>query len=94
MMTIILTPATEARRRKEAKRDGQDVNALMNALLAEALTADPDELSDEEVPEVRAGIRRGLDAVNAGRERLLTDYAAEVQARTCGDLQAVGRATG
>lgn len=61
-MTITLSPETEARLRRKAERDKQDVNALAETLLDGALAHDPDDLTEEEVAQVRAGIRRGLEA--------------------------------
>lgn len=78
-MAMVLTPETEARLREQAQRTGQDVDLLANSLLADALSDDLDALTDDEVAEIRAGIRRGLAA--AGRERPLAEYAADVKAR-------------
>ena len=39
-MTITLTPETEARLRARAERERQDIDALADALLAEALSED------------------------------------------------------
>jgi hypothetical protein len=36
-------------------------------MLEQALTIDPDDLSDEAVADIRAGNRRGLEAVETGR---------------------------
>lgn len=77
-MAMVLTPETEARLREQAQRTGQDVDLLANSLLADALSDDLDALTDDEVAEIRAGIRRGL---TAGRERPLAEYAADVKAR-------------
>lgn len=80
-MSITLTPETEARLRERAERHGQDANALADSLLADALDDDPDDLTDDEIAKIRAGIRRGLEAVAQGRERPMAEYAAEVEQR-------------
>jgi len=80
-MTITLSPETEARLRRKAERDKQDVNALASTLLDEVLADDPDDLAEEEVAQIRAGIRRGLEAAAQGRERSVDEYAAEVERR-------------
>ena len=81
-MTITLTPETEEKLRQRAARDGKDPNRLADALLADALDEDdPDDLTDEQVAQIRAGVRRGLDAAAAGRERPLSEYVEEVQRR-------------
>jgi len=41
----------------------------------------PDALTEEEKTEIRAGIRRGLEAAAQGRERPIAEYAADVQKR-------------
>src|SRR5207248_3046530 len=73
-MTITLSPETEARLRERAERDGEDVSSLAEALLSDALAEDPDDLSPEQIAEVRAGIRRGLEAAAEGRERSVAAY--------------------
>ncbi len=85
-MTITLNGIIEARVRERAEREGQDVSAVANALIGKALAEeeagyDPDNLTDEEIAEIRAGIRRGLEAAAEGRERPVAEYAAEVQKR-------------
>lgn len=80
-MTIVLAPDTEARLREQAQRHGQDVDTFANSLLADVLADDPDDLTEDEIAEIRVGIRRGLAAAEAGRERPLAEYAAEVQQR-------------
>jgi len=42
---------------------------------------DPDALTEEEKTEIRAGIRRGLEAAAQGHERPVAEYAADVQKR-------------
>ncbi len=71
-MSITLMPETEARLRTRAAQAGQDINAFANALLLDALNGhqeeDADDLTEEQVAEIRAGIRRGLKAAAEGRE--------------------------
>lgn len=79
-MTIVLTQETETRLRERAARSGRDANEYAEALLDDALRDDPDDLTDDEIAEIRAGVRRSLEAA-AGSERPLTEYMADVQAR-------------
>lgn len=78
-MTITLTPETETRLRERAKRDGQDVSTLADAMLADALASDPDDLTDEEVAQIRVGIRRGLADCEAGRAKPVAEWAAQIR---------------
>jgi len=80
-MTTTLRPETEIRLRERAERDGQDANALANALLADALASDPDDLTEEEIAEVRAGIRRGLEAERLGVSKPLAKAVVEARQR-------------
>ena len=80
-MTIVLTAETEARLHERARRDGQDAAALADALLADALTNDPDDLPEELLLEIRAGIDRGLQAAAAGRVVPLAQAVAETRRR-------------
>lgn len=80
-MAITLTPETEARLRERAERDGQDADSLADVLLSDALADDPDDLTDEEIAQVRAGIRRGLEAAAAGRVKPLSQAVAEARQR-------------
>ena len=75
-MTITLTPETETRLRERAERDGQDANALADTLLADALMSDPDELTAEEVAQMRAGIRQGMADCEAGRAQPVAEWAS------------------
>lgn len=75
-MTIILTPETETKLRAKAEREGQDVNAIADALLAYALDWDA---RDRE--EAIAGIRTGLEANAAGRVRPASKVFAEMRAK-------------
>lgn len=75
-MSITLTPETEARLREQAVRQGLEPDALADSLLAEALAW-------EEVDRAEAveGIRRGLEASDAGRVRPFAEFAAEMRAK-------------
>jgi hypothetical protein len=75
-MTITLTPETEARLREKAEREGQDINAVADALIAAAL-----EWEAQERAEAMEGIRRGDQAAAEGHERPLTAFFAEQRAR-------------
>jgi len=83
-MTITLTPETGTLLQEQARQNGQDINSLADALLADALLADalghdPDNLTDEETAEIRAGIRRGLEASATGRIKPLAQAVAEAR---------------
>jgi hypothetical protein len=77
-VTVTLSPATEAKVIERAHREGQEVNAFVDALLDEILTEDPDDLTEDQVESIRNGVRTGLEAAAAGRERPLRDYSADV----------------
>jgi hypothetical protein len=80
-MTITLKPETVERLRERASREGTDVETLADILLLDALAEDPDDLTADEAAEVRAGIRRGLEAAALGKERRLDEYIADVKKR-------------
>ena len=85
-MTITLTPETAVRLREQAQQNGQDVDSFADLLLAGALTqnvpeSDPDDLTDADVAEIRAGIGRGLEAAAAGRIKTLAQAVAEARHR-------------
>jgi hypothetical protein len=71
-MTITLTPETEARLREKAAREGQDINAIADALLAAAL-----EWESQDRMEAIEGIRRGDQAAAEERERPLAAFLVE-----------------
>ncbi len=73
-MAITLSDETETRLRETAEMEGQDVNALADALLAAAL-----EWEAQERAETLQGLRRGLEASDAGRVRPFADFAAEMR---------------
>ena len=80
-MNITLTPETGQRLNEKAALSGLDPNDLANALLADALISDPDDLTPTEVDEVRVGIRKGLEAFASGKARPVTAWAKEMQAK-------------
>jgi hypothetical protein len=71
-MTITLEPETEAKLRETAHREGQALDALANALLAEVL-----EQKAREFAETVAAIQESLDSVREGRERPFGEFLAE-----------------
>ena len=79
-MTVTLKPETETILRERAGRAGQDVDTFTNTLLADVLADDPDDLTEEEIIEIRVGVERGLEAA-AGRIRSAADYKADVMKR-------------
>ncbi len=85
-MTITLTPETGTRLQEQARQNGQDINIFADALLADALTHgtladDPDNLTAEQIAEIRVGIGRGLEAASAGRVKTLAQAVAEARQR-------------
>lgn len=75
-MTIVLTEQTETRLREKAEREGQDMNAIADALLANALNWDA-----REREEAAEGIRRGLEDFAAGRYSPASQVFADIRAR-------------
>ena len=72
-MTITLTPETEAKLREWAERDGEDINALADALIAAAL-----EGAQDRAP----GIGRGRHPVSNGdRDSRLARECAKLDPR-------------
>lgn len=78
-MTITLTPETETLLRRRAERDGQDPNILADILLADVLVSDPDVLTDDEIAQIRAGIRQGLEDCDAGLAQPVGEWAAKMR---------------
>ena len=81
-MTITLTPEIESRLLEQAGRLGEDANRLAEELIDYGLSSgylrdDPDDLTPEQVAEIRAGIARGLEAAAAGRVKTSTQAVAE-----------------
>ena len=72
-MTLTITPNTEALLLAKAERDGEDVNSVADALLADLLARN----QAEEI----VAIRVGLEASDAGRVRPLAEVAAEKRAK-------------
>ncbi|MBV9849404.1 MAG: hypothetical protein JO250_06930 [Armatimonadetes bacterium] len=75
-MTIMITPETEAWLREKAEREGRDVSAVADAMLRTVLEWEA-RGREEEIE----AIRRGLEAVEAGRTRPFAEFAAEMRAK-------------
>lgn len=75
-MTVKFKPETETILRERAELD---LDTFADTLLSDALAYDPDDLSEVEIAEIRAGIQNGLDAAAAGRVRSAEEYKADVQ---------------
>ncbi len=75
-MTIVLNPETEALVREEANRQGREADAVVELLIRDALVR-----SNHEFEETVAGIERGLRDGEEGRDRMFSEYAAEVRNR-------------
>ena len=85
-MTITLTPEIENRLLEQAGRLGEDANRLAEDLIAQGLSDsylvdDPDDLTAEQMAEIRAGIDRGLKAAAAGRVKSSAQVVAEARQR-------------
>ena len=85
-MSITLTPETENRLREQAERIGKDADSLAEAIITEGLSYDlladdPDDMTDEQMAQSRAGIERGLEAAAAGRVKTLAQAVAEARQR-------------
>ena len=75
-MAITLTPETEANLRETAWREGQDADALADAMLAEVLAQRAQE-SEEDI----AAVQEAWVAVREGRERPFAEFMAEHRQR-------------
>lgn len=75
-MTITISSELEARLRDRASSEGQDVHAFAETLLSAAL-----EWEEQERTEAIDGIRRGLEASEAGRVRPPSEVFAEMRSR-------------
>lgn len=75
-MAITLTPETEAKLRETASREGQDADALADAMLAAVLAQRAQEFEED-----IAAVQEGLDAIDQGRVRPFKDYIAEHRQR-------------
>jgi hypothetical protein len=71
-MTITLTPATEARLREQAAREGADINHVAEALIVAGLEWDAQELA-----ETIEAVRLADQASAEGRECGLADFIAK-----------------
>ena len=85
-MTITLAPELESRLLEHAERLGEDANHLAEELIAEGLSSDylmddPDDLTAEQIVEIRAGIKRGLEAAAEGRVKPIAQVVAEARQR-------------
>ncbi len=83
-MTITLNPEIENRLLEQAERLGEDANHLAEELIAEGLSGnylvnDPDDLTAEQIAEIRVGIKRGLEAAAAGRVKSSAQAVAEAR---------------
>ena len=75
-MTITLAPDNEAKLRETAQREGQDANALANAMLAEVLAQRTREFEED-----IAAVQEAWVAVQEGRERPFAEFMAEHRQR-------------
>lgn len=75
-MTITLKPSTEALLLEKARQNGQDLETLVDALLAGSLEA-----QKREAEEIAAAVRNATAAAEAGREKPLAQYLAEQRAK-------------
>ncbi len=75
-MTITLKPMTEALLREKARLDGQDLETLVDTLLADSLAAQARE--DEETA---TAVGKAMAAAEAGREKPMAHYLAEQRAK-------------
>jgi len=75
-MTITFRPSTEAMLLKKARQEGQDLDTLVDTLLAGTLEALSRE--DEETAEA---VSEAMAAAEAGREKPLAQYLVEQRAR-------------
>lgn len=75
-MAIVLKPETEEKLRQTAQREGQDVDILADALLAEVLAQ-----REREFTEDVAAVQEAWTAVREGRERPFEEFFAEHRRR-------------
>jgi len=83
-LTITLNPEIENRLIEHAERIGEDANQLAEELIAEGLSSgypleDPDNLTAEQIAEIQAGIKRGLEAGAAGCVKSLAQVVSEAR---------------
>ena len=72
-MTITLIPEVEAKLQAKITRDGDDMDSIVNRLLATAL-----EWDTFDYEEAIAGIQRGLEASAVGRVRPASEVFAQM----------------
>jgi hypothetical protein len=75
-MAIVLKPETEEKLRQTAQREGQDVDILADALLAEVLAQ-----REREFTEDVAAVQEAWTAVREGRERPFAEFMADHRRR-------------
>ncbi len=75
-MTITLAPQTEAKLKEMASREGREVNALADDLLAAVAEA-----ANRDHLEMLAGIAHGRQAYAESRSRPFSDYVSDVLQR-------------
>ncbi len=75
-MTVTLKPETEAKLRQTAQWEGQDVDTLADALLAEVLAQREREFEEDVV-----AVQEAWQAIKEGRERPFAEYLAERRLR-------------
>ncbi len=75
-MTITLAPENEEKLRETAQREGQDADALANAMLAEVLAQRAREFEED-----IAAVQEAWVAVREGRERPFAEFMAEHRQR-------------
>ncbi len=85
-MTITLTPKIENCLIKHAEHIGEDADSLAEDLIAQGLSDsylvdEPDDLTDEQIAEIRVGIDRGLKAAAEGRVKSSAQVVAEARQR-------------
>lgn len=75
-MTITLKPSTEALLLEKARQEGQDLDTLVDKILADSLEA-----QKREAEEIAAAVHNAMAAAEAGREKPMAQYLAEQRAK-------------
>ncbi|MGI4792260.1 MAG: hypothetical protein ACRYFS_25830 [Janthinobacterium lividum] len=75
-MTITLSPQIEAKLLEKAQQEGQDLDTLVDIILADSLG-----MQTREDEEIAAAIRKAMAAGEAGREKPIGQYLAEQRAK-------------
>ncbi len=75
-ITLSLDAGAEAYLREKAVQEGQETEAVAQALLAQAMAWDAQDRA-----ETLEGVRRGLEAGDAGRVRPAADVFGEMRAK-------------